>query len=84
MHNTEEIQGQKVSCRKGVLGLNREEVSMRFIWQGRILKSINKKYKSDKIYTMEYGPKKKKKQPPITFYNMDELEGIMLSKISWS
>ena len=60
---------------------------MRFIWQGRILKSINKKYKSDTIYTMEYGPKKKKKhqkKPPITFYNMDKLEGIMLSKISWS
>ena len=36
---------------------------------------------------MEYGPKKKKKhqkKPPITFYNMDKLEGIMLSKISWS
>ena len=25
---------------------------------------------------------KKKKQPPITFYNMDELEGIMLSEAS--
>ena len=55
---------------------------MRFIWQGRILKSINNKYKSDIIYTMEYGPKKK--TTPITFYNMDKLEGIMLSKISWS
>ena len=57
---------------------------MRFIQQGRIFKSITKKYKSDTIYTMEYSPGRGEGGTPVTFYNMDVLEGIMLNKISWS